>query len=265
MTAVLGVGLLAACTAAPSPPPGTPGPKGSDHGTAAHDSPVPPTPHPLAGRTVVVDAGHQLGNAEHLRQIQRLVDAGGFEKPCNTTGTQTDDGYPEATFTFAVAQRLARLLRSRGARVTMTRDRNSERLWGPCVDVRGTAGNATGHRRGADAKVSIHGDGSAGGGRGFHVIVPARPATHGASERLGEATGRALRRHGFETSTYVATDDGMVARDDLATLNLSRTPAVMVELGNMRDAHDAAVMRSARGQRRYARALARGVQEFLRR
>src|SRR6476619_3846417 len=59
---------------------------------------------PLAGRTIVLDPGHQLGNARHLRQINRLVPAGPHRKPCNTTGTSTNDGYPEATRTWQVAQ-----------------------------------------------------------------------------------------------------------------------------------------------------------------
>ena len=55
---------------------------------------------------VVLDPGHQLGNHNYPRQINRLVPAGGFRKPCNTTGTATDGGYPEATFTWRVATRL---------------------------------------------------------------------------------------------------------------------------------------------------------------
>ena len=37
------------------------------------------------------------------RQINRLVDAGGFRKPCNTTGTATNRGFPESTFTWRVS------------------------------------------------------------------------------------------------------------------------------------------------------------------
>jgi N-acetylmuramoyl-L-alanine amidase len=36
----------------------------------------------------------------------------------------------------------------------------------------------------------------------------------------------------------------------------------MVELGNMRDADDAKLMRSAKGQKRYARALTAAVTAF---
>src|SRR6478609_4587255 len=61
---------------------------------------------PLAGRVVVIDPGHQLGNHNFPRQINRQVPAGGFQKPCNTTGTATNGGYPEATFAWKVAERL---------------------------------------------------------------------------------------------------------------------------------------------------------------
>ncbi len=129
----------------------------------------PQTSDPLAGRVVVIDPGHQLGNHNFPAEINRPVPAGGFTKPCNTTGTATNRGYPEATFTWQVSRLLAKRLRGLGATVRMTRDSNRQDRWGPCVDVRGRAGNAIG----ADLKVSVHADGSyARGARGFHVIVP---------------------------------------------------------------------------------------------
>lgn len=89
---------------------------------------------PLAGRVVVLDPGHQLGNAHFPAQTRALVDAGGFTKACNTTGTSTDGGYPEATFVWEVATVVERLLRRLGARVLLTRSSNSAAAWGPCVD-----------------------------------------------------------------------------------------------------------------------------------
>ena len=59
---------------------------------------------PLAGRTIVLDPGHQLGNRHFPSQIRRQVPAGGFPKACNTTGTSTNGGYPEATFAWKVSQ-----------------------------------------------------------------------------------------------------------------------------------------------------------------
>ena len=64
----------------------------------------------------MIDAGHQLGNHNFPRKINRLVPAGGFKKACNTTGTATNGGYPEATFNCRVARLLrARLRGRRGA------------------------------------------------------------------------------------------------------------------------------------------------------
>lgn len=222
-------------------------------------------PKPLSGKVVVIDPGHQLGNHNFPRKINRSVPAGGSRKPCNTTGTATNAGYPEATFTWRVAKRLQKRLVRLGARVVLTRHANSQRRWGPCVDVRGRAGN----KIPADLKISIHGDGSyAAGAHGFHVIAPTdrRPWTHDIyrpSKRLATQTRAALRGRGFVVANYIAGGDGLDFRSDLGTLNLSNIPTVMVELGNMRNRVDARVMTSAAGQKRYARGLADGVERFL--
>lgn len=220
---------------------------------------------PLAGRVIVIDPGHQLGNHNFPAKINRLVPAGGFKKPCNTTGTATNAGYPEATFAFRVARLLKARLEKAGATVVLTRRTNRQDRWGPCVDVRGKAGN----KIGADLKVSIHGDGNYGGGPGFHVIAPTdrRPWTHDiytSSKRLAKTTRAAMRSAKFPVAGYIAGGDGLDFRSDLATLNLSNVPTVMVECGNMRSAADARRMSHKAGQSRYAAALAAAIHSFLR-
>jgi N-acetylmuramoyl-L-alanine amidase len=223
------------------------------------------TSQPLAGRLVVLDPGHQLGNHNFPRRTNRLVPSGGFRKPCNTTGTATDRGYPEATFVWQVSRIVQRRLESLGARVLLTRHANSQRLWGPCVDVRGRAGN----RVGADLKLSIHSDGSrSAGAHGFHVIAPAdrRGWTHDVfrpSRLLALDLRSALRTGGFARANYVAGGDGLDVRGDLGTLNLSDVPVAMVELGNMRNAREARRMHSAPGRAAYAAALVAGVRRYL--
>ncbi len=222
-----------------------------------------PVPGRVRGRLVVLDAGHQLGNHNFPDEISRQVPAGGFEKDCNTTGTATDDGYPEASFAFDVTSRVASALRARRVRVVLTRRTDSERRWGPCVDARGRAGNDVG----ADLKVSLHADGS-WQGAGFHVIEPApralpSPAVRTASYRLATALRDAFDADGFARSTYRGRA-GLDRRRDLATLNLSRVPVALVECGNMRDPAEAAVMESARGRQRYADAVVAGVLAYLR-
>lgn len=222
-------------------------------------------PKPLRGMVIAIDAGHQLGNADHPRQTNRLVPAGGFRKPCNSTGTATDAGFAEATFTMRVARQLRHRLHRLGADVRMTRTRNRHSLRGPCVDERGRFGN----RQPVDLKLSLHGDGATSG-HGFHVIAPVdrRPWTHDifrSSRRLARVERSALDRAGFARATYTAGGDGLDFRGDLGTLNLSDVPTVLVELGNMRNRHDARVLTSRHGRHRYAMALAHGARRFLHR
>jgi N-acetylmuramoyl-L-alanine amidase len=238
--------------------------------SAAHDYRLPPeqavgVSPPLAGRTIVIDPGHQLGNHNYPAEIDRLVPAGGFEKPCNTTGTATDGGFPEATLNWRVSRLLKDRLERLGATVRLTRHSNRQDRWGPCVNVRGRDGN----KLPADLKISIHGDGSyAAGAHGFHVIAPTdrKPWTHDifkSSRRLAWDTRAALRGMGLSVATYIAGGDGLDFRSDLATLNLSDIPTVMVELGNMRNAVDARRMTSTSGRVTYARGLAHAVRRFL--
>ncbi|NUT42638.1 MAG: N-acetylmuramoyl-L-alanine amidase, partial [Thermoactinospora sp.] len=64
---------------------------GSAHNTqgAAMRSPASPSPtqeqRALAGKTVVIDPGHNGGNASHPEEINRPVDIITGTKPCNTT------------------------------------------------------------------------------------------------------------------------------------------------------------------------------------
>ena len=221
---------------------------------------------PLAGKVVVIDPGHNLGNSRHLAQIRRPVDAGGSRKPCNTTGTATTSGYPEATFAMSVAKYLKARLVAQGATVYLTRSTNSTSTWGPCVDVRGRFGN----RVHADAVVSVHADGTASRYHGFFAIRPARTKgwtddVYASSGRLALDVRAGLEGRGLRRANYNG-GDGLDTRADLGTLNWSDVPIVMVELGNMKNASDSAHMRSASWRDTvYAAGLARGLATFLRR
>jgi N-acetylmuramoyl-L-alanine amidase len=221
---------------------------------------------PLHGLTIALDPGHQLGNSRHSRETNRLVPAGGFKKPCNTTGTATNSGVPEATVNFRLSTAIKRRLVALGAVVRMTRTTNSVRRWGPCVDARGRFGK----RVGARLMVSLHADGAASSGHGFHVIAPQRrkPWTTDiatASLRLAKLLRGSLVRSGIARSNYTAGRTGLAVRSDLGTLNLSDVPVAMIEIGNMRNAGDARRMTSAKGRARYANAVVRGIRTYLRR
>jgi N-acetylmuramoyl-L-alanine amidase len=221
---------------------------------------------PLQGLTIALDPGHQLGNSRYPRQTNRPVPAGGFKKPCNTTGAATNSGVPEATVNFRLSQAVKRRLEALGARVRMTRTTNSLRRWGPCVDARGRFGK----RVGAKLTVSLHADGAPSSDHGFHVIAPKKrkPWTTdiaGASLRLATSLRNALTRGGLARSNYIGGGTGLDIRSDLGTLNMSDVPVAMIEIGNMRNAADARRMTSAQGRARYANAVVRGIRTYLRR
>lgn len=220
--------------------------------------PAQAAPLPLAGRVVAIDPGHQLGNSRHPAQIDRLVYVG-LWKPCNTTGTATNGGFPEATFTWRTSRALKRRLEALGATVRLTRTTNSLDDWGPCVGTRGRFGAKVG----ADVEISLHGDGAAAATHGFFVIRPGRrdgwtDDILGRSRRFALRVRAGLAGAGFRMSTAYG-GDGLDVRRDLGTLNAADVPTVMVELGNMRNAGDARCMTSAACRGRYADGLAAGI------
>lgn len=245
--ALLAVGLSLPASATPDDDPtAEPG----THVRALHAS------HPLLGWRIALDPGHNGGNAQDPTASSQLVSDGRDAlKPCNSTGTETPSGYAEHAFNLDVAQRLADELERLGATVLLTRDDDDG--VGPCVDVRGRFAEDVD----ADLMLSIHANGSASStAEGFFAIVaePAISTSQGEpSTSLAADMIEALTDAGFTPSTSV--DGALSERSDLATLNFSRRPAVMLELGEMRNPDDVALMESEDGRQAYADALAEGV------
>jgi N-acetylmuramoyl-L-alanine amidase len=255
---VLLLTLLAASgttPAAPTTAAPTPAPSPVPRGRAASGAPV-----------VVLDPGHNGGNAGAADEIAREVpDGRGGTKPCNTTGTGTSGsgtsgGYAEHAFAFDVAQRVTRVLTERGVVVRSTR--SDDAGVGPCVDQRAAAANDAR----AALTVSIHADSApATEDRGFHVAVAApalAPSQRGPSLDLARALVAGLEGRGFSPSTYRG-EGGLDPRPDLAGLNLARVPAALVECGNMRNPGEAAVLTDPAGRQRYADGIAAGILQTL--
>jgi N-acetylmuramoyl-L-alanine amidase len=223
---------------------------------------APPEAEPLDGKVIVIDPGHNGGNYRDPAAINRLVDVLTQKKACDTTGTATASGYTEAAFTWDVSNRLAKILKGRGATVKLTRSSNNG--VGPCITERAAIGN----RAKADAAISVHGDGSAPGNRGFHVIIPKKingPVDRvvGKSNKLGLAVRAAFAKGtGLPYSTYVGSQ-ALSYRNDLGGLNLSTVPKVFIECGNMRNPAEAAKFQDPKFRQKIALALANGLQHYL--
>jgi N-acetylmuramoyl-L-alanine amidase len=84
----------------------------------------------------------------------------------------------------------------------------------------------------------------------------------GPSVQLAHAMRDALVQAGFHPSTYIGSD-GLYGRADLAGLNLAEYPAILVELGNMKNADEAARMESPDGRAKYADAVTQGIVMYL--
>ena len=258
--------LAAGCGGGPASPAG---PADAPHASTAappSSSPTAPPsqpPRPLAGITVGIDPGHNGLNGTDPAYLNRLIWNGRQWETCDTTGTETDTGYTEALFNFRVAMFLRADLLRDGAQVVMTRTTNHG--VGPCVNRRAQIIN---HSH-ANVAIDIHADGGPPSGRGFAVLEPVAdgPNNHviAASARFGRDIRAAMLAHtAMPVSTYDGVN-GLVQRNDLAGLNLTRVPKILIECGNMRNATDAALLTSTLFQRRLAGAFEAAIIRFLHR
>ena len=135
---------------------------------------------------------------------------------------------------------------------------------GPCVTTRAAIINDA-H---ADVAVDIHADGGPPGGRGFSVL---EPVADGPNDGVIALLGR-LRQPRCATPSWPAPPcrsaptTGSTAcspANDLAGLNLTTVPKVLIECGNMRNATDAALLVTPAFQQAAAAAMAQAITEFL--
>jgi N-acetylmuramoyl-L-alanine amidase len=234
--------------------------------TAASASPAAssssPTPAaPLAGKVIGIDPGHNGRNQDDPAYLARMAWNGRELETCDTTGTQTDGGYTEAAFNFTVATDLRADLTRDGATVVMTRPDNNG--VGPCVNRRSQILNDA---RAAVA-IDIHADGGPASGRGFTVLEPVADGPNNAviasSLRFGADVHAALLAGTtMPVADYYGTN-GYIFRDDLAGLNLTTVPKILIECGNMRNATDAALLATPAFQQQLAAAFTAAIVTFL--
>jgi N-acetylmuramoyl-L-alanine amidase len=214
-------------------------------------------PSPIAGKIVFLDPGH---NGANDASISRQVPTGrGGTKDCQASGTSTDDGYAEHTFAWDTTLRIRQALTALGVRTAMSR--GDDTGLGPCVDERAALANSVR----PNAVVSIHADGGPQTGRGFHVLYSSPPLNDvqaGPSVRFAQIMRDQLQASGFVPSTYIGSG-GLNPRADIAGLNLAQFPSILVELGNMKNPVDSALMKTPEGRQKYADAVVRGIAGFL--
>ena len=274
--AIVATGLLtAACTAsgaasaspAATKPASTPDSHSAGDSPSASSAPTPsptskaPNTRPLAGKTVGIDHGHNGLNYTDPAFLNKQIWNGRELENCNTTGTQTASGYSEAKFNFNVATYLATDLRRAGAHVVLTRQNNNG--IGPCVNRRAQIIDAA-H---PNVAIDIHADGGPTWGRGFTVLEPVADGINNNVIAPALLFGSYVHS-AFLTYTPLRPSDyyghnGYIFRNNLAGLNLTRVPEVLIECGNMTNRTEAALLTSPSVQRQIARALEAAIIRFL--
>jgi N-acetylmuramoyl-L-alanine amidase len=237
-------------------PPDSPGPS-----PARTPAPRSRPSKPLAGKVVGIDPGHNGDNGADPAYINQMIWNGRESETCDTTGTQTASGYTEARFNFNVARYLRADLRAEGARVVMTRTNNHG--VGPCVNRRARIIDDA-H---ANVAIDIHADGGPAWGRGFTVLEPVAdgPNDHviRSSQRFGNDVRAAMLQHTSMPESNYYGNNGVEFRNDLAGLNLTTVPKILIECGNMPNATDASLLTSPPFQRQLAAAFNTAILTFL--
>ena len=220
-----------------------------------------PGSKPLAGRTIGIDPGHNGLNYANPAFLDHKIWNGREWEDCDTTGTQTAGGYTEARFNWNVAAYLRADLVQMGARVVLTRTGNHG--IGPCVDTRARILD----RAHADVSIDIHADSGRSSGRGFTILEPVADGPNGhvinASLRFGSDVHATMLGYTKVPVSDYYGHNGYISRDDLAGLNLTTMPKVLIECGNMNNAADAALLVQPSVQRSIAAALAAAITRFL--
>ena len=145
-------------------------------------APVWAAPSNIAGMVVFIDPGH---NGANDASISRQVPTGrGGTKDCQASGTSTNNGYPEHTFTWDTALRVRAELNALGVRTAMSR--GNDNALGPCVDERANMANAL-H---PNAILSIHADGGPAVRAGFPRQLFGPAAQPGAGRTIGAVRPR---------------------------------------------------------------------------
>ncbi|GAA5532382.1 N-acetylmuramoyl-L-alanine amidase family protein [Deinococcus aluminii] len=183
---------------------------------------------PLAGRVIVLDAGHggtQWGGAGSLR-------------------------VPEKDLTLPIAQRAAELLRERGAQVILTRD----------ADV--TLGlyerDLTAEAAHADLLVSIHANALPDGRDPRGLRGPEVYFTHPQAGAPAAALLTALRR----TLPDLGAGAGLKPGANLALTRPTTQPSLLIETAYLTDPQNLRTLMDPSGRERFAQAIAAGIADF---
>ncbi|NED59314.1 cell wall hydrolase, partial [Streptomyces sp. SID10244] len=74
----------------------------------------------------------------------------------------------------------------------------------------------------------------------------------------------AFVKAGFPEANYAGVTKGLQTRSDIAAVNLTKVPAVFIEMGNLSNPAEAASLSGKDGQLKYAMAVTDGILDYVR-
>ncbi len=185
----------------------------------------------LAGRTIVVDAGH-----------------GGHD-----SGARGVNGTREKDVALSIAKNLAEILRDNGANVIMTRDDDT------FIDLGERSSIA--NRLNADFFIAVHADSGdsnhvANGSTIYYHLdnAPCRTLAQCIAERMGDMGG--IRSKG-------AHSDGTIYSSGFSVLRRSQMVSVLCETGYMSNGNDVKQLNDRSMQKKIAQNIAQGLRDYI--
>jgi N-acetylmuramoyl-L-alanine amidase len=202
---------------------------------------------------VCIDPGHQ----EKPDLAQEPIGPGAKQTApkCAAAANGVVTGQSEAELVLAIAFETKRVLEARGVRVVLTRTTNA-------VDISNAERARIANECGADLYVRIHaGVDTNGDVRGVRTLYPGDNQWVAPISSPSRAAAQAMQR-AVVTATG-ARDLGTASRNDLAGLNWSEVPVVLVECGFLSNPVEDQRLATQAHRAALARGIAAGVLQYL--
>lgn len=217
-------------------------------------TPAPVSVAGLAGKVVVIDAGHQAHGDSSLEPIG----PGSSQKKAKVASGASGAYGPyhdESQVNLAVALKLEKVLKARGVKVVMVRTTQK-------VNIANSARAEIANRAHAALFIRIHADSSTSS------------STHGISMQLPNSNqwtapivARSVKAGNIVLKATVAAtgaaNRGPVQRGDLSGFNWSKVPTILIEMGFMSNPAEDKALNSATYEQKLATGMANGIVQYL--
>lgn len=206
-------------------------------------------------KIIVIDAGHQRYADYRLERVGPKSDKWLASMPASSYGVVT--GQAEYQLTLDVAQGMKNRLQKKGYKVYITREKNVIAL-----TTKERAKIATKHH--ADLYISLHADGaSKPKANGMYLIMPGKTNPYTKSiYKESAVVGQQILAVAKASAipTYLS---GKNYSADLAAINWSTVPTVLVELGYLNNAKDDKRLVTKKYQQKLSTGIVEGIDKYF--